>query len=80
MRDILSSKQQSDPVELASFTAREIECLKRVAAGKTDLEIAQILHLSRKTVFFHISGATQRINASSRFHAVANAFRMGLIN
>jgi DNA-binding CsgD family transcriptional regulator len=78
--NILSSMQQSDPVELAEFTAREIECLKWVAAGKTDAEIAEILQLSRKTVFWHINGATKRMNASSRSHAVANAFRMGLIN
>jgi LuxR family transcriptional regulator, quorum-sensing system regulator BjaR1 len=78
--NILSSMQQSDPSDPDAFTEREIECLKWVAAGKTDAEIAQILHLSRKTVFWHINGATKRINASSRSHAVASAIRMGLFN
>lgn len=80
VHNLLSAMQQSDPAALATFTAREIECLQWVAAGKTDEEIAQILELSAKTVFYHISGATRRINASSRSHAVASALRIGLFN
>ena len=76
----LSAMQQADPAALAGFTAREIECLKWVAAGKSDAEIAQILELSAKTVYFHIDGAKRRINASSRSHAVARALRIGLFN
>ena len=80
VHNVLSAMQQSDPAELAAFTAREIECLRWAAAGKTDDEIAQILGLSVKTVFYHIDGAKRRINASSRTHAVANAIRIGLFN
>ena len=78
--NILSAMQQSDPTELGAFTAREIECLEWVAAGKSDADIARILELSAKTVYFHVDGAKRRINASSRSHAVASAIRLGLFN
>ncbi len=80
VHNVLSAMQQSDPAELAAFTPREIECLRWAAAGKTDDEIAQILGLSVKTVYYHIDGAKRRINASSRTQAVANAIRIGLFN
>ena len=72
--------QQSGASALDEFTAREIECLQWAAAGKSDAEIALILDLSAKTVYFHINGAKRRINASSRTHAVASAIRIGLFN
>ena len=58
--------------------SRYIECLEWVAAGKSDADIARILELSAKTVYFHVDGAKRRINASSRSHAVASAIRLGL--
>ena len=76
----LSAMQQPDANELEAFTAREVECLQWSAAGKTDEEIAKILGLSVKTVYYHIDGAKRRINASSRTHAVASAIRIGLFN
>lgn len=80
VHNVLSAMQQSDASALAAFTAREIECLRWAAAGKTDEEIAKILGLSVKTVYYHIDGAKRRINASSRTHAVASAIRIGLFN
>ena len=76
----LSALQRSDPDELEAFTTREVECLTWAAAGKSDAEIAMILELSPKTVNYHIEGAKRRMNAASRTHAVASAFRLGLIN
>ncbi len=76
----LSALQRSDPDELEAFTTREVECLTWAAAGKSDAEIAMILELSPKTVNYHIEGAKRRMNAASRTHAVASAFRLGLIH
>jgi len=76
----LSALLRSDPGDQEDFTAREIECLKWAAAGKSDAEIATILELSPKTVNFHIEGAKRRMNAASRTHAVASAIRSGLIH
>ena len=80
VHNLLSAMQQSGASALDEFTAREIECLQWAAAGKSDAEIALILDLSAKTVYFHINGAKRRINASSRTHAVASAIRIGLFN
>ncbi len=39
------------------LTVREIECLRWIASGKTDAEIAEILVISQATVKFHVDGA-----------------------
>lgn len=80
VHNLLSAMQQPNASDLEAFTAREVECLQWTAAGKTDEEIAKILGLSVKTVYYHIDGAKRRINASSRTHAVASAIRIGLFN
>ena len=80
VHNLLSALLQSDSIEFHDFTSREIECLKWVAAGKSDTAIATILDLSSKTVNFHVEGAKRRINAATRAHAVASAIRIGLID
>ena len=76
----LSALLRPDTTECYDFTSREIECLKWVAAGKSDAAIATVLELSPKTVNYHIEGAKRRINAATRTHAVASAIRLGLID
>jgi DNA-binding CsgD family transcriptional regulator len=62
-----------------TLTQREIDILQWVLAGKTDWEIATILHLSRKTVNFHIERAKRKLGQSSRITAIAIALRDGLV-
>ena len=62
-----------------ALTAREIECLNWAACGKTEEEIALILHRSHETVRFHVRNAVTKLNASNRTHAVALACSRGLI-
>jgi len=54
-----------------SLSARELECLHWVAAGKTDWEIGVILSLSIATVKFHLDRARKKLGASTRAQAVA---------
>ncbi len=58
---------------------RELECLNWTSAGKTSAEIAEILQLSEHTVNHYLNRATRKLGAVNRTQAVANAFRMGLI-
>ena len=62
------------------LSAREIEVLKWMAAGKTNWEIARIIGVTERTVEFHVSQALRRLNAVTRTQAVAEAFRAKVIS
>ncbi|HEV2980913.1 MAG TPA: LuxR C-terminal-related transcriptional regulator [Solirubrobacteraceae bacterium] len=64
---------------VAGLTAREIEVLRLVAAGKSNREIAAELYLSVKTVARHLSNIFCKIDVSSRTAAAAFAYEHGLI-
>ncbi|MBM0125431.1 LuxR C-terminal-related transcriptional regulator [Pimelobacter simplex] len=56
------------------LTAREVEVLRLVAQGSTNLQIARNLFLSEKTVARHLSNIFGKIGVSSRTAAAAYAF------
>lgn len=63
-----------------SISPRELECLKLTANGQTSEEIAAKLGLSVHTANQYLTNSAQKLNATSRMHAVAKALRMGLID
>ncbi len=69
--------EDSDEHKVA-LTKREIECLKWVAAGKTDWEISQLLGLAAPTVHFHVERAKKKLNTKTRAQAVALMVLYGL--
>lgn len=71
------SLSNTDAVPLS---ARETECLRWVADGKTSGEIAQLLTMSERTVNFHLNNAMIKLDVSNRQHAVAKAVLRGLVN
>ena len=75
-------QQLSHPPEglpKASLTRREREVLTWVATGKTAWEIGEVLHISKRTVEWHLQQAAQKLGASNRMHAVIIAARDHLI-
>ncbi|MBV1699847.1 MAG: response regulator [Hyphomicrobiales bacterium] len=52
---------------------REVEVLTWVARGKTSIEIAQILGLTKRTIDFHIDNARGKLGAATRSEAVIKA-------
>ena len=62
-----------------TLTEREIQCLSWTAAGKTSLEIAEILGLSEHTVNHYLNQVTRKLEAVNRTQAVVKAIRRGLI-
>jgi len=60
------------------LSARERECLRWVAAGKTDWEIGVILSISSSTVRFHVDRARLKLGTSTRSQAVARMAFLGL--
>jgi DNA-binding CsgD family transcriptional regulator len=61
------------------LTARELEVLRLVAAGKTNKAIAKQLFLSEKTVDRHVSNIFTKIDVSSRAAATAYAYEHELV-
>jgi LuxR family quorum sensing-dependent transcriptional regulator len=66
----------TDPHE--TLTHRELECIRWVVAGKTDVEIANLLGVSQTTVRTHIDQARRKLGARSRAQAVARLVLSGL--
>lgn len=61
------------------LTDRQLEILEWVAAGLTNAEIAQRLHLSAKTVDHHVSAILAKLNVSSRQAAAEIARAAGVL-
>jgi DNA-binding CsgD family transcriptional regulator len=62
-----------------SLTRRETECLRWVAAGRSDPQIGMILGLSSNTVHAHIEGAKTKLDANSRAQLVLRALMAGIL-
>jgi DNA-binding NarL/FixJ family response regulator len=65
--------------KLPELNSREIEILTLVSRGKTSVEIARKLHLSKRTVDFHIDNARSKLRAATRTEAATRAAATGLI-
>ncbi len=63
----------------AGLTAREVQVLRLVAAGKTNRAIARELFLSEKTVDRHVSNIFNKISVPSRAAATAYAYQHKLV-
>ena len=61
------------------LTAREVEVLRLVAAGRTNPEIATLLVLSEKTVGRHLSNIFSKIDVTTRTAAAAFAYEHQLV-
>lgn len=62
------------------LTAREKECLRWTADGKTSWEISQLLNTSERTINFHLTNSMSKLDVNNRQHAVAKAVLQGIIN
>ena len=58
---------------------RELELLSLMADGLTDAEIAEKLSISAKTMRGRLHALRMKMHARTRTHAVAIAFRRGLL-
>lgn len=62
------------------LTDREIEVLRRVAAGKSNKLIAAELDISEGTVKTHMKSILPKLDASDRTHAVMIALKRGILD
>ena len=61
------------------LTAREVEVLRLVAAGKTNAEIAAMLVISANTVRRHVSSILEKVGATNRTGATTYAHQHRLV-
>jgi DNA-binding CsgD family transcriptional regulator/tetratricopeptide (TPR) repeat protein len=79
----LPASQPRGGVRAASphgLSAREIEVLRLVAAGRSNGEIAERLFITRKTAGVHVTHILNKLGVSNRVEAAMAAARMGLVD
>jgi DNA-binding CsgD family transcriptional regulator len=64
-----------DVRHLTSLTAREVEVLRLVAAGRSNREMAGLLCLSERTIERHLENIYRKVGARNRADATAFALR-----
>lgn len=62
-----------------ALTARETEVLRLIAQGYTNNQAAEMLHISVRTVEYHRSNLTAKLNLHSRVELMRYAEKKGLI-
>jgi DNA-binding NarL/FixJ family response regulator len=62
-----------------TLTESELRVLERIAAGHTTDQIAAELFVAEKTVKNHLANVYRKLGARNRSHAVAEAYRQGLL-
>jgi DNA-binding CsgD family transcriptional regulator len=84
----LTSPEESDGAEgvsperacQKSLSDREIQVLQKIASGKSNKQIAQVLHISEQTVKNHISHIFEKLEVGDRTSAVVHAMSKGLLD
>jgi DNA-binding NarL/FixJ family response regulator len=76
--DLVGTKEAERKTERIS--PREMEVLEVLSLGRTNKEIAEQLSISPDTVKAHLDHIFEKLGASDRTAAVAEAFRRGLID
>ncbi|HJV63475.1 MAG TPA: helix-turn-helix domain-containing protein [Albitalea sp.] len=70
---------ESPPPDYSAVTARELECLRWTAEGKTAWEVGRILGISAQTAARHLNNAARKLGCVSKHQAVVKALRTKLI-
>jgi DNA-binding NarL/FixJ family response regulator len=73
-----SANPDDAAAELERLTERELEVLRLMAQGSTNIEIADALFVSERTVKSHVGSIFTKLGARDRAAAIVLAFRSGL--
>lgn len=62
------------------LSERELQILEHVVEGKTNKEIAEVIHLSIDTVKSHLKKTYQKLGIHTRSQAIKTAIKEGIVN
>jgi DNA-binding CsgD family transcriptional regulator len=79
LRRLQALRSGVEPVPTHGLTARELQVLRLVAAGKTNKVIAGDLFVSERTIDRHVSNIFNKLGVSSRAAATAQAYEQRLV-
>jgi DNA-binding CsgD family transcriptional regulator len=77
--DSSERKSRNSSEERVRLTPREWDCLRTLAQGYRDLEIAEVTGISKATVRFHLDNVVEKFGCRDRIQAVAIAAQLGLL-
>lgn len=80
VRSIPRGPRASTRANAAGLTSRQMDVLQLLDRGLSNVEIAQTLGVSVKTVDHHVSAVLEKLDASTRGEAAARARQAGLID
>jgi len=75
--ELTALRAASDPGLADALTARELEVLRLLARGQTNLEIARTLVVREGTIKYHVKNILRKLGATSRADAVSRYARAG---
>ncbi len=75
----LHGRKEAAVNPFSELTDREMEVLRQIAAGKSNLEIAGVLVISEKTVKTHITNILNKLHLSDRTQAAVFAWQEGIV-
>ncbi len=73
------ARQRTEPARTAELTGREVDILRRIALGYTNVEIAGQLELSVRTIETHRAHVQQKLRRTSRAELVQYALSHKLV-
>ena len=79
IRDFLDRAREGDEAPIDPLTPRELQVVKLIAEAHTNAQIAEILHLSEKTVESHRGNVLRKLGMRDRVELVRYAIRRGLV-
>ena len=74
------AQRLADRMVGSELTARELEVLKLIVAGKSNKEIGNALSISEATVKTHINNLLSKMGVSDRTQAATTALQRGIVH
>jgi DNA-binding NarL/FixJ family response regulator len=74
------AQRLADRMVGSELTARELEVLKLIVAGKSNKEIGSALSISEATVKTHINNLLNKMGVSDRTQAATTALQRGIVH